>query len=342
MKTPVAAALLLTLAVRVWASQPLPERLSEAGLYLPGTTTVDPRNRLYSPQYPLWTDGARKLRWVQLPHGTRIDARDIDRWEFPVGTRFWKEFAINGRKVETRLLWRSSADAWSFATYLWNDAQTDATLVPAEGMRNVVDVASGKRHSIPSIEDCRTCHENGHTRVLGFTALQLSADRDPAAPHAEPLTPDTVTLRTLVADDAFTPPRPELASRPPRIPGDSRTRAALGYLTGNCGHCHDEESSAATVRYPLLMPAYASHAQVDGAIRALLASTTKWDIPHTGPGTTKFVTAGAPDLSALLVRMRSRRPSSQMPPLGTVVPDGEAVELLSGWIRDLPAARGTR
>ena len=205
-----------------------------------------------------------------------------------------------------------------------------------------MDVASGKRHSIPSVEDCRACHENGRTRILGFTALQLSADRDPAAPHAEPLTPDTVTLRTLVADDAFTPPRPELASRPPRIPGDSRTRAALGYLTGNCGHCHDEESSVATVRYPLLMPAYASHAQVDGAIRALLASTTKWDIPHTEPGTTKFVTAGAPDLSALLVRMRSRRPSSQMPPLGTVVPDGEAVELLSGWIRDLAAARGTR
>ena len=54
------------------------------------------------------------------------------------------------------------------------------------------------------------------------------------------------------------------------------------------------------------------------------------------------MTAGRPELSALLVRMRSRRPSTQMPPLGTVVPDREAVDLLSGWIRDLAAARGTR
>jgi cytochrome c553 len=341
MKTTAAAALVLTLLVRVWAAQSLPERLSETGLYLGGTTTVDLHNRPYSPQYPLWTDGAHKRRWVQLPAGTPIDARDVDRWEFPVGTRFWKEFAFNGRKVETRLLWRSSADAWSFAAYVWNEAQTDATLAPAEGIRNVVEVAPGKRHSIPSIEDCRACHENERTRILGFTALQLSTDRDPAAPHREPLGPEMVTLRTLVADEAFTPPRPELASQPPRIPGDSRTRAALGYLTGNCGHCHNEESWVATVRYPLLMP-YASHAQIDHTIRALLASTTKWDIPHTEPGTTKFVTAGAPDLSALFVRMRSRRPSSQMPPLGTVVQDGEAVELLSAWIRDLAAAHGTR
>jgi len=32
------------------------------------------------------------------------------------------------------------------------------------------------------------------------------------------------------------------------------------------------------------------------------------------------------------VRMRSRRPSSQMPPLGTTVADGDAIELVSAWI----------
>lgn len=337
-----AAALLLALVVRAWASAPLPGRLSETGLYLPGTTLVDPRNRPYSPQYPLWTDGARKSRWVQLPPGARIDARDLDRWELPVGTRFWKEFAFNGRKVETRLLWRSSADAWSFAAYVWNDAQTDATLAPVGGVRHVAEVAPGKHHDIPSIEDCRACHDNGRTRILGFTALQLSTDRDPAAPHGEALTPRMVTLATLVADDAFTPPQPEFVSRPPRIPGDARTRSALGYMTGNCGHCHNEESVAATVRYPLLMPAYASHVRLDRTIRTLLSATTKWDLPHGEPGTTKFVSAGAPARSALFVRMGSRRPSSQMPPLGTVVPDDEALALLSSWIRDLSPAHGPR
>ncbi len=83
------------------------------------------------------------------------------------------------------------------------------------------------------------------------------------------------------------------------------------------------------------MPAYANAAQVDEAIAALVARTTKWDLPHSTPGTTSAVKPGAPDLSALFVRMRSRRPSSQMPPLGTTVPDRDAIDLVSAWIDEL-------
>ena len=334
MRMGVAALFVAALAVRIWAGPPIPERLSQTGLYRPGTGIVDSRNRPFAPQYPLWTDGARKSRWVRLPPGARIDARSVDAWQFPVGTRFWKEFAFNGRKVETRMLWRSSADAWSYATYVWNDAQTEATLAPPEGMRDVVEIVPGRRHTIPSREDCRTCHENGRTPVLGFTALQLSPDRDPAAPNAEPLSTGMITLKTLADGQLFDPPRPEFAARAPRIPGDPRTRAALGYLTANCGHCHNEQGAVATVRLPLLMPAYASAADVDAAIATLLARTTKWDLPHAAPGTTAFVKPGAPELSALFVRMRSRRPSSQMPPLGTVVPDRQALDLMAQWITD--------
>jgi hypothetical protein len=42
----------------------------------------------------------------------------------------------------------------------------------------------------------------------------------------------------------------------------------------------------------------------------------------------------------MLVRMRSRSPSSQMPPLGTVLRDEKAVAALSEWIAgDLAALR---
>jgi hypothetical protein len=302
---------------------------------VPGTLTVDPHNRAFSPQYPLWTDGARKSRWIQLPAGGRITARDADTWEFPVGTRLWKEFAFDGRKVETRMLWRVTADAWSFASYVWNDAQTDATLVPTEGLADVVEVAPGKAHSVPSRDDCRACHDNGVSGVLGFTALQLSTDRDPGAPHAEPLRPGMITLQTLLDERLIDAPQPALFALAPRIPGDPRTRSALGYLSANCGHCHNADSPIATVRFPLRMPAYADAAQVDAAIAALVARTTKWDLPHSAPGTTSAVTPGAPDLSALFVRMRSRRPSSQMPPLGTTVPDRDAIDLVSAWIDGL-------
>jgi hypothetical protein len=330
-----AALLVVAIGAGLRAAPAIPERLSDTGLFLAGTTSVDPANRPFSPQYPLWTDGARKSRWIQLPPGARIDATDLDNWSFPPGTRLWKEFAFGGRRVETRLLWRTNSGAWAYATYVWNDAQTDAILAPADGLRGVAEVEDGKRHSIPSRDDCRACHENGRTPVLGFTALQLSDDRDAAAPNAEPPAGGMLTLRRLLDERLLDPARPELASTPPRIPGDSSTRAALGYLTANCGHCHNEESSLATVRMPLRMPAYPSDAHVDATVKTLLAHTTKWDLPHAAPGTTRAVAAGAPGLSALFVRMQSRRPSSQMPPLGTVVPDREALKLVAGWIQSL-------
>jgi cytochrome c553 len=332
-----AAIVTAALVVGAWASPPqVPERLSETGLYVSGTLTVDPANRPFAPQYPLWSDGLRKSRWVRVPAGHQIDASDVDDWMFPVNTRFWKEFEHNGRKVETRMLWRASEDRWSYATYIWNDAQTDATLAPAHGVPGIVEIAAGKRHNIPSATDCVACHENGGTPILGFTALQLSSDRDPGAPNGEPLRRGMLRLETLLDEQLLAPAHPDLAANPPRIPGGPRTRAALGYMTANCGHCHNERSTVATVRLPLRLPAYASARQVDAMVDALLTRTTKWDLPHTAPGTTALVAAGAPELSALFVRMRSRRPSSQMPPLGTALPDRQALDLVSAWIADLP------
>ena len=333
-----AMVLAATVVVRTRADQPaapVPERLSGTGLYLPGTLTVDPRNRSFAPQYPLWTDGAHKARWIRLPDGARIDASDADAWIFPAGTRLWKEFAFGGRKVETRMLSRNADGSWTYASYVWNDAQTDATLAPADGIDRVAEVAPGKWHGIPARDDCRACHENGVTPVLGFSALQLSPDRDPAAPHAEALQPGMLTVPTLIEGGLLDRPDPRLSAAPARIPGDPRTRAALGYLTANCGHCHNEQSAATTVRFPLKMPAYATPAQVDAIVQTLRARTTRWDLPHAAPGTTSVISTAGSDFSALFARMRSRRPSSQMPPLGTVVPDRDALALVSAWIDDM-------
>src|SRR4051794_23701405 len=45
----------------------------------------------YTPQFQLWSDGATKKRWIYLPPGTQIDTTDMDYWQFPVGTKIWKE-----------------------------------------------------------------------------------------------------------------------------------------------------------------------------------------------------------------------------------------------------------
>ena len=127
--TTVAAALFVsivraTAAAETEATAPVaPRFLSDTGLYSNvAKLTIDPRNRTFSPQYPLWSDGATKRRWVRLPEGSQINVADLEKWDLPVGTKFWKEFSFNGRKVETRFLWQTRKGHWVFASYAWNEA----------------------------------------------------------------------------------------------------------------------------------------------------------------------------------------------------------------------------
>ena len=52
-----------------------PQRLRDTGLYSDWAgKTVTAEAMRFSPQYPLWSDGAAKARWIQLPRGAWIDA----------------------------------------------------------------------------------------------------------------------------------------------------------------------------------------------------------------------------------------------------------------------------
>lgn len=330
-----------------------PEQLEDTGLYEPGRFgVIAAANRAFSPQYPLWSDGAAKSRWVYIPPGAMIDTTDLDAWNFPVGTRFWKEFTFEGRKVETRMLWKADDRDWVFASYVWNEAQTSATLAPDRGVRGVAEVAHGTRHSIPSVDECRACHVSARTEVLGFNTLQLSDDRDPLAPHAEPLMPGMVTLKTLVHEGLLTPDRQDLVLNPPRIAvHDPKTRAVLGYFSTNCGACHNAKSAIQAARMLLKQSSLASAPRADHvdederladagnpALATIVNHPGTWTPPALRGQTPTLVMPGVPEQSTLFLRMKSRRPSSQMPPLGTVLADREAIELVTSWIREM---RGT-
>jgi hypothetical protein len=45
-----------------------------------------------------------------------------------------------------------------------------------------------------------------------------------------------------------------------------------------------------------------------------------------------MINPGHPESSAIIRRLKSRRPLSQMPPIGTVIADREAVDLLTAWV----------
>jgi len=83
----------------------LPQRLSKTGLFSDiSSGTIADGVSAYRPQFQLWSDGAEKRRWIALPPCTTIDTSDMDDWEFPSGTKVWKEFGIAGKRIETRLL----------------------------------------------------------------------------------------------------------------------------------------------------------------------------------------------------------------------------------------------
>jgi hypothetical protein len=329
-------------ALRAEAEPRPPRLLSETGLFEAGRPgVVAASSRGFAPQYPLWTDGAAKRRFVHLPAGTTIDASDDAAWRYPVGTRFFKEFSFGGRKVETRMLWKVAEERWIAASYVWNDEQTEAELAPEAGVSGIVEVAPGKRHSIPARSDCAACHGTP-VKPLGFGALQLSTDRDPNAIHGEPLAPGMLTLQTLVDEALLSPARPDLVASPPRIRTESpRTRAALGYLAANCGGCHDG-SDAITANLPPLTFAEMMR-DGDAVAESLLGRPTRFQVQGVPEGESVVIDPVRPEASALLARMRSRRPASQMPPLGTVVRDQQALDAIAAWVAaDLGGFGGAR
>jgi hypothetical protein len=275
------AAALLCLAMLAQAALALPERLADTGLDGAGVLA-------FAPQYSLWSDGATKRRWLYIPPGSAIDAANPARWEFPIGTKLWKEFA-HGRPIETRFIERLADGAWRYATYVWNEEGTQATLAPEEGFKALpVAGAPAGRYRVPARADCRVCHDGARVPVLGASALQLAPE-----------------LGALVARAWLRNLPPALLEHPPRIAAASALeRAALGYLHANCGHCHNDTPAAPPVDLVL-------------------------DQQAEKPG------AGLRErLSLVLERMRTRAPRTQMPPLGTAVPDPEALALIERWIRD--------
>lgn len=310
----------------------LPQRLSATSLFVNGSTTiVRSENQSFSPQYPLWSDGTTKRRWIYLPSGTFINATRADAWEFPPGTRLWKEFSFGMRRIETRFIERLQDGSWRYATYVWNDAGSDAMLAPADGLASL-QLSDTHTYSIPSQSDCRACHEGASVPVLGFGALQLSQDRDPLAPHAEAHASE-VDLRMLIARGLVRNLPQAFIEKPPRIVARTSTeRAVLGYLHGNCGHCHSgSESDASVPVNVLLAQQVADSASADKVLRSLIGADSRFR-PLGTRGIVQLVAPGSSRASVLPMRMRSRDPRVQMPPLGTSILDTEALALIERWI----------
>ncbi|HUG25923.1 hypothetical protein [Piscinibacter sp.] len=330
------------LAAPVESIAAFPPHLRDTGLPAAGaTSTLSARIVSFLPQYPLWSDGAGKRRWLYLPPGSFIDGSRPDAWEFPIGTRLWKEFSHAGRPVETRFIERAADGSWRFATYVWNQDGSDAVLAPERGIAALrVPAAPRGRYAVPSRGDCMACHGGGAVPVLGVSALQLSGDRDPLAANGRPPSAADIDLRGLVARGWLRGLPAQLVDKPPRIAARTPLeRAALGYLHGNCSHCHNTSGSQAPVRLTLAQSAADPASSVRDVLRSAVEAPSRYR-PPGAVGEAQVVVPGSPQASVLGVRMRSRHPRVQMPPLATDVPDPEGLALVYRWItHDLPTRK---
>ena len=315
-----------------------PQTLEATGLYSDfGTLQVDPKHLAFSPQYPLWTDGASKRRWLSLPPGAPIDGSDSDAWIFPVGTRLWKEFSFRGQRVETRYLERQADGQWLYAAYAWSPDGREAKLVSERGRRGAYALAGGRSHTIPGVSDCKACHQGGRTEVRGFSVFQLSPAWDPAALHAERLPAPSVDLEYLIEKGLLVGSSQRVQDTPPRPIATSPTeRAALGYLHANCGHCHNEQGSLKNIG---LFLRHVSGVSRQPAITSTIRKPVRKPAPGQSADAVLRVEPGQPDRSGLVQRISSRYAALQMPPLGTELVDEEAVELIRRWIAEMDEVR---
>jgi len=282
---------------------------------------VHPAVQLFTPAFELWSDGADKRRWVYLPECETVDSSTMDDWSLPVGATLFKEFSVDGNRIETRILVRLGPGPRQFAlaSYLWNEDESDATLVGPEGLED----ARGTSHDIPSKAACLRCHGTYQTgggrpsRALGFSALQLA--------HSG----EGLTLDALVADGQLSH-----APGPIAVPGDAVEQAALGYLHANCGNCHNSTAD----RVPQVDLDLWLEVDVTD-----VASTSAWrttvDLPSTlfnDQHVSGRVVPGDPEQSAVWYRMNARGTLAQMPPLASEVPDPAGLAAVRAWIEALP------
>lgn len=324
------AGMVAALPMSATATMPLPQRLSDTGLYEPGAVTrVRSDVIAFAPQYGLWSDGALKRRWIWLPPRTAIDASRPDAWQFPVGTRLWKEFAL-GARVETRYLERLADGSWRYASYRWNADGSDATLVAESGAVVPMAAAPGGRYAIPSRGDCTVCHDGTPVPVLGFSALQLSPDRDPLALHAGAAHGELTDLRTLVAQRRIVNLPAELLAAPPRIAARNAVeRAALGYLHANCGHCHNAQGALDGLELVLAQRATGGADGATATLKSLFGHASRFALD--GGAAQRVATTGNAE-GTLLLRLKSSDAATRMPPLGVRQVDAAGVALIELWL----------
>jgi uncharacterized repeat protein (TIGR03806 family) len=300
---------------------PFPQKLSDTGC----VDKTDPKKPVaamipYGVNSPLWSDGAAKDRWFAVPDGTTVtvDPTSGD-FDFPIGTVTMKSFRVGGKLVETRLFVRHADGEWGGYSYEWNDAETEATLLPANKTRALM---GGGSWYYPSRGECFTCHSQVAGRSLGPEIAQLNGDFVYTSTNR--LSNQLATLDKL---GYFTTPlaaAPATLAKMPTPTGTAGTLEERGkaYLHSNCSFCHQPGGTGrGTMDFRFGQP-FASMGTCN-------ADPTAGDL---GVANAKIFVPGQPNQSILSLRTHATD-QNRMPPLASKLVDTAGTAVLDSWIQ---------
>jgi len=309
-----------------------PMRLRRAGESTPDTFPallsqtgcVDPANAKsmasglipYDVISPLWSDGAEKHRWIGLPDGQTITVNADGDFDFPNGTVLVKEFRVGAKRIETRLFMKHEDGEWGGYSYEWNDAESDASLLPAGKTKSV----GAQMWTYPSRTQCLSCHTEAAGRTLGLEIRQLNHDTIYASTNRI-----SNELRTLDHIGVFAAPLGDVAALPALVDpfgAEAVSSRARSYLHSNCSHCHRPNGPGQGTANFLFTAA-------DKDLGVCNANPTAGDLGINGA---KLVSPGDPAKSVLSARVHSLG-ANRMPPVGTNVVHAEGAALLDSWIQ---------
>lgn len=302
----------------------MPDELRCTGLYADWTKKTLAENVVaYKPGVELWSDGADKHRYFSMPKGTKIDTSNPDEWVFPVGTKAWKEFRVNGKKVETRVYAKQPDGQWLFTTYRWLPDESRADRLES-GRAN----AEGT-YSIPDTQTCEQCHRGRKDKLLGIEAIAASL------PGAEGLTLAKMKQDGMLTADVTVPAIPDDAA--------GKAKPALAYLHMNCGaSCHDAAAHSPALQTGLVFKLHLADL-AKNAVDQLPSYTTSVGKPIAGNAYFEYtnkgyqrITPGAADKSLVPELARLRDVTIQMPPIGSHQKDAAGIALIESWINAMP------
>ncbi len=315
-----------------------PQTLSSSGIFADlADLTPNPGVVEYGVNLPFWSDYAIKRRWFALTNLIDdIGYQEEGPWLAPTGMLWVKHFDLEldrgnsstRKRIETRVVMRTTNGAYG-VSYRWNEAGTDAALVPDGGDSFELAITNAgvpmtQRWRIPSRAECLFCHSAPAGHALSFNTRQLNRTGELAGVSGNFL--DRLSAAGYVEGSIG---NPQLLPRHVRPDEEAYSREvrARSYLAVNCGYCHRGPGSTVFGAW-------------DGRADRTLAECSIVGVPaldNGGNTNNLLVSPGSTPHSIIWNRIAATNGFTRMPPLGSSELDQAGIQLMSNWIaHELP------